>query len=1095
MKKHDLSRVLLRAVLGVFVVVVLATWASTTAQAVQGVLFNDTFDVDSAFQGSDINEVLGAPRQSGAFIDQYGTVSYYQELWSGANTLSSLGWTPNMMLNWDGAMAAPQRSFGNVFSQGGLTVEFDLNAMLNTWSWMSVGPLGSDYYTAAYGCPPLPGSSVIAGYFPDSGGSLFQIFENNVPSPVQAGNLPVDISDQGFHHYKVVYTDPTDDNPFDGQGETDVAYYIQDGVGADQQIGVTEVFGGGGLFSAVVNLQALGEFSQWDNLTVTGNVDAFANPWASTGSGNWNNVGNWTTGVPDGAGSIAGFWNGITGYSQITVDLAPTVGTLIFGSPNGYLLMPDENNYSITLDNSPSLSPATIDVEAGINEIMVPLVLSNSNLNISINSVNEELILDAGLSAGGKDVTVTSPFEGTWYDNPEPRPGGTLTVLMTPVTGIGTLTLNFAAMHIIGTSVEAQAVAGGTGALFIEGGSLVQPTKSGTNPSIDVLSLDLSGSSTYTALAGTTVRTSALSSSDFTGVFTLDGGTLAINNFNGTGAIGGDLDIIQLPLLAFYLGENGGTIDCGDIWSAQYMNIENAPGVTDSGPLTVTGRGALSISVNSTYNGGTIIKGGACAYTAVTEPLGFGDVDLSEGAQMGFGASFDGVMTNNFVTHGPARADAWYTAFMADWNAVNVDLSGQITLNDGPGTPGDPATFTSVANQPYGGILNFSGPLTGPGGLVVGSIVEAGTYQNAQVRLTGTVSNDYEGPTVVVGQILALGKDDSGGVGINTAVAVPHDLILDPRYKGFQASAAALLADNQTSTDTVVYFNSPPYPDYVEWAVFDLNGFATTVRGIVTIPGTDGLNGVENLSISHNLGDPNWLPEPATTGTLTIMTQDGDDFVYTGYIADAYHIWEGMGTVAPLALIKDGKGTQELTPGGIWGSNGAYIYTGGTTVKDGTLDVSAVGAFTPGSLITLEGGTLIAGNELSGPITRGATTSGTLEAGGTTFTSLTLTGQVDIGAAVVDADHTLVLAPAIESTMDVIDAVTGAGDLQVGGTGTTLTSGSVSVRTLTVGAGNKLVIAPPSGGLAGAPAPVPEPSTLVLLALAGLAYAWYRLRK
>jgi hypothetical protein len=183
--------------------------------------------------------------------------------------------------------------------------------------------------------------------------------------------------------------------------------------------------------------------------------------------------------------------------------------------------------------------------------------------------------------------------------------------------------------------------------------------------------------------------------------------------------------------------------------------------------------------------------------------------------------------------------------------------------------------------------------------------------------------------------------------------------------------------------------------------------------------------------------------------------------------------------------VKSGAGKQSLTLQSgdpypwMLGSAGPY-FTGTTTINEGTLAFS--GSLMAGGLLTLPG-------NISG--------AGTLEVFDDTVTPtvLTLSGTVDLGNAVIGATDTLVLAPAVASTADAIGQVTGDGDLQVGGTGTTLTSGRVSVRMLTVGAGNKVVIAPPSGGLAGAPAPVPEPSTLVLLALAGLAYAWYRLRK
>jgi hypothetical protein len=396
-----------------------------------------------------------------------------------------------------------------------------------------------------------------------------------VVPPAEKGTLPVSIADQTFHHYKAVFTDPTDGNPFDGQGETDVTYYIQDSSMAYQQIGATQVFTGGGLPSAVVTLQALNALSQWDNLTITGSVAAFANPWKAAGSGSWNTSGNWTTGVPNGAGSIAAFMDRNNG-GVVTVDLAPTVGAIVIAASGyvSYQLVPDGvHDYGITLDNSPNLSAATIDVSGGTNTIGVPLVLANSNLAITISDTwsptanvpsGTSLTLTAGLSAGGKNVTVTCPINGNWWEFPDQRPAGTFTVNTKPVTGIGTLNLNYINMHIAGVTVEAQQVTGDTAALYIEGGNLVKPGTT-ANPSVDVFKLDLSGGATYTAPTGTTLKTSGFTSADSTGVFTLDGGTLALWGTGSRAAqIGADPDTgTSQPLAHFYLGAAGGTIDTG----------------------------------------------------------------------------------------------------------------------------------------------------------------------------------------------------------------------------------------------------------------------------------------------------------------------------------------------------------------------------------------------------------------------------------------------------------------------------------------------------------------------------------------------------
>ena len=506
--------------------------------------------------------------------------------------------------------------------------------------------------------------------------------------------------------------------------------------------------------------------------------------------------------------------------------------------------------------------------------------------------------------------------------------------------------------------------------------------------------------------------------------------------------------------------------------------------------------------MSASFNGGAFITAGTCVYSIPLDPLGSGPIDVSGNSCLVFGGTSpntartgaSGQVTNAIALHG--HANGAYTALFLDWNASDVEFTGQITLNNSDSTYGNPATFSSVANQHFGSTMTISGPITGTGGVMFGNPYEApnGGVTLSQITISGIVANTFTDDTYVTGQFLILAKDSTSGAGTNTAAAIPGNLHLAPSVNGAANAigSVGLLADNQTSANTVVHFDSPSWPAAGMWAEFSLGGRTDTVRGLTTAV-SDGLNAVCNSSYSASVCPKNVYPVPTSTGTLTIMTQSGDDFTYAGVIKDDLVSTVG---VPALALVKDGPGTQRFVintslgaPTG-WGAAAMFTYTGGTTVKAGTLDTSAVGQFTPGSPITLEGGTLLAGNLLSGPITRGATTSGTLEAGGTTFTSLTLTGAVDIGAATVDGGQTLVIAPTVPAVPDVIDSVTGTGTVQVAG-GATLNSTRITVDTLIVGGTAIVTPMTSAAGVTSMPslATVPEPSTLVLLVLAGMGRA------
>jgi hypothetical protein len=649
--------------------------------------------------------------------------------------------------------------------------------------------------------------------------------------------------------------------------------------------------------------------------------------------------------------------------------------------------------------------------------------------------------------------------------------------------------LNYVNAHIAGVSVEAEAVTGGTSFLFLEGGSLVRPGTS-DNPSVDVLKLDLRQNSAYTVGVGTTVRTSNLTSSDGSGVFTLDGGTLALTwHIGDAGQVGYDTDAGGAAQLShFYLGPNGGTIDTGYQWNGLNQVVENL-GET-AGDLTITNFGVLVIQHDNTYTSDTYITNGAMAYQAVLQPFSTGDVYCQNHGKVTWEAGHGGgVVANNFSFDG--RGDNGGTAIQAP---AGINFTGTITLAGG--TPGDQTSYPDFLAL-WGETVTFSGKITGTNGVVIGNVASEGTTkQLGNILFTGTESNDYTGDTVVAGAFLGLGKDNTGidGRTVNDAVAVAGKLILDPMAKNWAYSSAVLLKPNQTNNNTVVVMSGPGH-----WLEFALNGNSTTVGGLST---TDigGLNLVQNSQgLSTVVGYP-FYSVATTPATLTIDTQvTTAPFVWTGYTSDG--LWYPSST-GKLTIVKTGPGTQTFVSSGIWGRDG-FNHTGGTIVKEGVLDISALnstfndlqpglgiyGGFTKDGAITLEGGTLLASGLLQDTVTRGSLTSGTLEAGGTTYPILEVNKAVDIAAAVIDDGHSLSLT---SGGANVIDTVTGTGgSLYVVGTDTTLTSQSINVDTLQIGGTAPVsyvtISVPPAMA-------VPEPSTLVLLVLAGLGglMAWRR---
>ena len=110
-------------------------------------------------------------------------------------------------------------------------------------------------------------------------------------------------------------------------------------------------------------------------LTITGTA-AQVSSWNNIGSGNYNNAGNWTSGIPNSAGATAIFGpnpTGITAPSTVTLDISPTLGEIDFNNANSYTITPTGGS-SITLNNS-GVNAILHDI-AGSHTVNAPLTMT-----------------------------------------------------------------------------------------------------------------------------------------------------------------------------------------------------------------------------------------------------------------------------------------------------------------------------------------------------------------------------------------------------------------------------------------------------------------------------------------------------------------------------------------------------------------------------------------------------------------------------------------------------------------------------------------------------------------------------------------------
>jgi hypothetical protein len=219
--------------------------------------------------------------------------------------------------------------------------------------------------------------------------------------------------------------------------------------------------------------------------TATGGQAVFltGSTWALDANGSWLAAGNWTAGVPNGAGSRAILGPAITAPRTITLDGPVSVGRITLDSNQAYML---GGPATITLDASSG--DAVIDVVSGSHAISAPVTLAEntvfaiappaSNLSItgSINAIGKNLA-----KAGAGTLTVKNIWAaslsingGTVAIAPDGAAGGTSIVGVLSIAG-GTvptarldLANNAAIIDHAGTSpaatVREQIIAGRGGA-------------------------------------------------------------------------------------------------------------------------------------------------------------------------------------------------------------------------------------------------------------------------------------------------------------------------------------------------------------------------------------------------------------------------------------------------------------------------------------------------------------------------------------------------------------------------------------------------------------------------------------------------------
>jgi autotransporter-associated beta strand protein len=530
---------------------------------------------------------------------------------------------------------------------------------------------------------------------------------------------------------------------------------------------------------------------------------------------------------------------------------------------------------------------ATVDVVTGIlthGGVLVPLTpgttLTKTGAGTLVLTGNNNLpdlsaiAINGGVVSVAQNSNLGPSFSTLRFD------GGTLeTTAGFTMSRATTLNAGGGTIDVTTGTLTQNGVISGTGGL----------TKSGTG------TLVLSGANTYTGgttVTGGTLQAGAAGAFVDNTAYTVDGGTLDLNDF---------------ALTASSLAGTGGTVDlgAGTLTVDQAVDTTYAGVIAGTGSLTKTGTGTLTLSGANTYTGGTTVIAGTLqagaagafvdntAYTVDGGTLDLNDFALTASSLSGAGGTVD--LGTAALTVDQA-ANTTYAGVIAGTGGLTktgtgtLVLSGANTYTGGTtvtgGTLQAGAAGAFVDNTAYtvdGGTLDLNDfALTASSLAGTGGTVDLGT---AALTVDQTANTTYAGVIAGTGGLTKTGAGMLVLSGANTYTG--GTTVTDGTL---QAGAAGAFVDNTAYT--------------VDGGTLDLNDFALTASSL------SGAGGTVDLG----------------AGTLTV--DQAVDTTYAGVIA-------GTGN-----LIKSGTGSLTLTASNTW--SGATTVSSGILINNGGLGATAV---------------------------------------------------------------------------------------------------------------------------------------------------------